>query len=151
DVTGKTLASVRASATGKDQVPTAVTTLAASLRSALGDTSSEDAKRSETETITTSSLEALRSYAQAQELGSAGKWEEAIRAFSYALKLDPNLGRAYAGIAAADANLGKREEAKQNYELALQHIDRMTEREKYRTRGGYFLFTGNADKATDEY
>src|SRR5262249_4976774 len=86
--TGKTLATATTTAADKDGVPAAVTKLAASLRTALGDTSSEEAKRIQGETITTTSLEALRSYAQAQELGSAGKWEEAIRSFSYAVKLD---------------------------------------------------------------
>jgi tetratricopeptide (TPR) repeat protein len=149
--TGKTLATASAAASKNDDVPNAVTRLAAALRTALGDTSSEETKRIEAETITTSSLEALRNYVQAQESGSSGRWEEAIRSFSYAVQLDPNLGRAYAGMAAAYANSGRRQEADENYKKALAHIDRMTEREKHRTLGGYYLFTLNPDKAIDEY
>src|SRR6185436_1382022 len=102
------------------------------------------------ETISTSSLEALKSYAQAQDLRSGGNWEEAIRYYKAALQIDPNLGRAYAGIAAAYSNLGQTAEARKNYDLALEHIDRMTEREKYRTRIGYYLFMRTTDKAIEE-
>ena len=148
---GKTLASASASAPSKDAVATAVTQVAASLRTALGDASAEQTKQAEAETFTTTSLDALRSYVQGQELGSAGNWEEAIRSFSYAAQLDPNLGRAYAGIAVAYANHGRRREAQEYYDRALRHIDRMTEREKLRTLGGYYLFSFDADKAVEEY
>jgi tetratricopeptide (TPR) repeat protein len=148
---GKTLATASVSASNKEAVAGAVTTIAASLRTALGDTSSEQTKHNEAETFTTSSLEALRSYIQGQELVSAGKSEEAIRAYSFATKLDPDLGRAYAGIAAIYHNTGRRKEAEQYYQEALRHVDRMTDREKFRTRGGYFIFKMEADNAIGEY
>src|SRR5439155_6501705 len=150
-ISGKTVATAENDAAGKDSLPTAVAKLAATLRKDLGDTAPENTKRAQAETISTSSLEAFRSYAQAQELRSSGKWEEAIGYYTDALRLDPNLGRAYSGIAAAYANLGQRDEAQKYYDLALAHIDRMTDREKYRTRGGYYLFRGSTDKATDEF
>jgi predicted Zn-dependent protease len=61
------------------------------------------------------------------------------------------MGRAYSGIAAMHANLGNREQAETYYRLALSHLDRMSEREKYRTRGGYYLFTRNDAKAVEEF
>ena len=36
------------------------------------------------------------------------------------------------------------------YKLALARIDRMTDREKYRTRSGYYLVTRNQAKAIEE-
>jgi tetratricopeptide (TPR) repeat protein len=33
----------------------------------------------------------------------------------------------------------------------MQHIDRMTDREKYRTRGGYYLAVSDGDKAVEEF
>ena len=39
--------------------------------------------------------------------------------------------------------MGRRDEAAGYYELAMSHIDQMTEREKGRTRGTYYLMTRN--------
>jgi eukaryotic-like serine/threonine-protein kinase len=47
-------------------------------------------------------------------------------------------------------NLGKRELSEENYKLALQRLDRMTDREKYRTRGGYYLTARKPQQALDE-
>jgi tetratricopeptide (TPR) repeat protein len=66
------------------------------------------------------------------------------------VQLDPNFGRAYAGLAAMQNNLGHREEAVKYYQLALAQIDRMTPREKYRTRSGYYLATRDQEKAIEE-
>ena len=70
---------------------------------------------------------------------TAGNWDEAIRHYRKAIDLDPNLGRAYAGIAAVESNRGNRAEAEKYYKEAFARIDRMSDREKYRTRGGYYL------------
>src|SRR5262249_22079449 len=35
--------------------------------------------------------------------------------------------------------------------LALEHVDRMTERERYRTRGLYYRRVGNLQKCVEEY
>jgi tetratricopeptide (TPR) repeat protein len=61
------------------------------------------------------------------------------------------MGRAYAGIAVSYFNSGRRQEAEKYYQLALSKIDRMTDREKYRTRGVYYLVVShNPDKAIEE-
>ncbi len=147
---GKLVATASVEAADKAAIPSALTKLASSLRTALGDTASDEVKRSDAETISTSSLEALRNYAQAQDLRSSGNWEEAIRYYRAALQIDSKLGRAYSGMAAAYANLGQAAEARRNFELALEQLDRMTEREKYRTRSVYYLFMRSTDKAIEE-
>jgi tetratricopeptide (TPR) repeat protein len=81
----------------------------------------------------------------------AGKWDDAIANYKKAIEIDPNLGRAYAGLAALAGNMGKRQEAVEYYKLAMARIDRMSDREKYRTRGGYFLTIRDADKAAEQY
>ena len=48
------------------------------------------------------------------------------------------------------SNLGKSDDAEKYYKLALARIDRMTDREKYRTRSGYYLVTRNQAKAIEE-
>lgn len=123
-------------------------TVAQKLRVVLGDAPSEALT---SETFTAASLEAAQNYAAGQELQWAGKYEEAIGKYAEAVKLDPTMGRAYAGMAAMYANLGERTKAENYYKLAMQHIDRMTDREKYRTRGGYYLLIRNQQKAFEEY
>jgi len=85
-----------------------------------------------------------------QDFAQAGKWADAMKAYDQAIRFDPNMGRAYAGIAAAYANQGKRQDAEKYYGLAMTHLDRMTEREKYRTRGSYYVFVRNQSKAIEE-
>ena len=81
----------------------------------------------------------------------AGRWKDAIEHYTKAVDLDPNMGRAYAGIGVSYFNSGRRQEAEKYYQLALSKIDRMTDREKYRTRGVYYLVVShNPDKAIEE-
>src|SRR5258708_4835412 len=65
--------------------------------------------------------------------------------------MDQNVGRAYAGRAATIANLGHKQESLKDYQMAMARIDRMTDREKYRTRGGYYLLVREPKKAIEEY
>jgi tetratricopeptide (TPR) repeat protein len=103
------------------------------------------------ETFTTTSLEAMKAYADAQELNALGKQEEAIKGYLRALDNDPNFGRAYSGLAAIYYNRGRPQEAERYYQEALKRIDQMNQREKYRTRGGYYLFKLNSKGAIEEY
>ena len=137
-------------APAKDQILEAVGRAAARVRETLGDTKTETAA-SDAETFTAASLEAAKAYTEAQEFGWAGKQEEAIGAYQRALAIDPDFGRAHAGLAATYSNLRRPAEAEASYLDALSHLDRMTEREKFRTRGGYYLFKRNADKALEEF
>ncbi len=68
------------------------------------------------------------------------------------MKHDKEFGRAYSGLAASYLRLGNRAEAEKNWNKALQRVDRMTEREKLRTTGGYYLgIARNYDKAIETY
>jgi tetratricopeptide (TPR) repeat protein/predicted Ser/Thr protein kinase len=103
------------------------------------------------ETFTTTSLDAIKSYSNAQELDAQGKPGEAIKEYERTLDYDANFGRAYSGLGALYYNRGDQQKAEENYKKALQHIDRMTDREKYRTRGGYYLCTFNFTNAVEQY
>ncbi len=135
----------------RDQMLEAVGKAAAKVRSALGDQSADSNRVHDAETFTAGSLEAAKAYARAQELQWAGRPDEAIGQYLQAVQLDPDLGRAYSGLAALYANRGRRAEADQYFKTALSKIDRMTEREQFRTRGGYFLFQRNPDNAIREF
>ncbi len=145
----KTLAEVSSKAVPKQKVLQEVASLSGKLRGALGD--SDLSSNAAAETFTSSSLEAAHAYAQAQTLRYSGKSEEAIQYFLKAVSVDSSFGTAYAGLAAMYANLGRRDDAVRSYKLAMSHEDRMTERERMRTRGGYYLATLDAQHAVDEF
>ncbi|MGE5275731.1 MAG: protein kinase domain-containing protein, partial [Acidobacteriota bacterium] len=149
--TGKPIATDQEKASGKDGVLGSVARLAAQVRRALGDATPQSTQLAAAETFSAGSLDAAHEYAVAQDLQWEGNWDEAIRHYRKALDLDPNMGRAYAGLAAVESNRGRRPEAEKYYKEALARIDRMTDREKYRTRGGYYLLVRNPDNAIEEF
>jgi tetratricopeptide (TPR) repeat protein len=62
------------------------------------------------------------------------------------------MGRAYAGLAVVYDDLKDDVRSKAAYAEALKRVDRMTEREKYRTLGTYYLLVArNYDKAIENY
>jgi serine/threonine protein kinase/tetratricopeptide (TPR) repeat protein len=141
-----------ATARSKDQVLRALGTVASDIRSALGDTASASERLASAETITAGSLEAVREYSMAQDLHSAGKFEEAAGYYERAIALDDEFGRAYAGWATTLYHLRRRDEAEERWKQALALMDRMTEREKYRTLGTYALaIAQNYEMAIDNY
>ena len=137
-------------AANKDAVLGAVGRMAARVREGLGDATADSDKVRDEESFTAASLDAAHAYTAAQELQWAGKYEEAFAEYKKAAELDPTMGRAYAGLGAMASSLGRGEEAEDYYKQALARLGRMTDREKYRTRGGYYLLTRNTDKARDE-
>ena len=151
-VPGTVLSEATETAADKSRVLEAVGDLSARVRTALGDATPQSAMAAEQETFTTSSLEAARDYAEAQALANANRDEEAIAAYQRALAADPRLGRAYAGWAQSEFKLGRTREAEDLYQKAFQLVDRMTEREKFRTFGTYYLnIARNYEKAAEQY
>lgn len=148
--TDKTILKEARDASSKQDVLAAAGKLAESIRKGLGDTTPESAQQAAAETFSASSLEAAHAYAVGQDFQQAAKWDDALNAYAEAEKLDTGLGRAYAGTAAIYQALGKLQEAEKYYGLAMSHIDRMTDREKYRTRSGYYLLMRNQPKAMEE-
>src|SRR5207244_9519489 len=60
--------------------------------------------------------------------------------------------RAYSGLAVSAFKTGRSAEAEDAYKKAFAVLNRMTEREKLRTLGAYYLqFTRSYDKAIDNY
>ena len=149
-ITGRVFATAEAESSAKDGVLQSVGKLAAQVRKALGDTTPESVQLAAAETFTANSIEAAHEYAVGQELAQGGQYDEAVAAYSRAVQLDPNLGRAYAGQAVIYANTGRTQQAKEHYDLALARIDRMSEREKFRTRSAYYLLMREPEKAMEE-
>jgi serine/threonine protein kinase/tetratricopeptide (TPR) repeat protein len=152
DSKAKPLASARASADRREGVPSAIGQLASDLRKRPGDTTPESARLAASETVTASSLEALQAYTRAQALADANKNEEALTAYQETIELDPNFGRAYAGMGVIYTIFKDEEKMKAAYDQALKLVDRMSEREKYRTLGTYYMSVArNYEKAIENY
>jgi serine/threonine protein kinase/tetratricopeptide (TPR) repeat protein len=149
--TGKLIASKEESAPRNEQVLRSLGRTVAAIRTALGDATPEAAQLAAMETYTAGSLAAAHAYALAQENLASGKSDDAVRYYLQAVAVDPNLGRAYSGLAAVAFNLKKREEADGYFKKALALIDRMSEREKYRTLGAYHIFAGNSEQAVEAF
>ncbi|HEY7698168.1 MAG TPA: tetratricopeptide repeat protein, partial [Vicinamibacteria bacterium] len=146
------LADVAAEAREKNDVLPVVARLASRLRTKLGDTTPESLGLATSETVTASSLEALKAYTRAQALADANKNQEALAAYQETVHLDPNFGRAYAGMGVIYTIFKDEAKAKTAYEQALKLVDRMSEREKYRTLGTYYMSVArNYEKAIENY
>ncbi len=146
---GRVLETASERASDKAGVLSAIGELAADMRRKLGDTTEI---RSESETFTAASLEAARAYAAGQDLANSGRHEDAMERYRQAVQLDPNFGRAYSGWATSAFRLGRREEAENLYQRAFGLLDRMTEREKFRTLGVYYgTIARNYPKAIENY
>lgn len=150
--TGRKLASATQAVPTRDALLGAIGKIAAPIRRNLGDTTPESAQLQSEETFTTSSLEAAHDYSQATDFAENGKSNEAIQLWLNAVKEDPNMGRAYSNLAVASINAKKPQEAAEYYKRALSLLDRMSEREKYRTLGTYYsAFLHNYPQAIENY
>jgi tetratricopeptide (TPR) repeat protein len=138
----------RVTASSREQVLTTVAEIAHDIRRDLGE---KKPPRQRPETFTSSSLDAIHAYQVAQELTLNGKANDAIAEYNHAILLDPNLGRAYSGLAVIYRNKYQIDEALKYFDQALKHVDHMTDREKFRTRGNYYATLGVPDKAIYEY
>ena len=148
--TGREIAARSSGRISKERVLSAVSQLVSPLRAGLGDKFAASRQTYAGETFTSRSLDAIHSYALAQEFQWNGKFEVAARQYSHAIQLDPDFGRAYAGLAAMNANLGRRAEAEKYYQAAMARTSHMTDREKYRTRSGYYLLIRDDSMAVEE-
>ena len=143
-VPGTVLVSRSVTADGRDEVLGAIGQVGAEIRTALGDTTSQSAVANGQETFTAASLEAASAYMQGQELLNASRYKESIPLFDRATQLDPQFGRAFAGWALSSFYIGDREKAEALYKTAFALTQRMSERERLRTYGNYYLTVGRA-------
>ena len=149
---GRIIKDATANAATRDDVLPAVGSIAGQVREALGDTTLEDGKLTDKETFTAASLEAASYYTRAQTLAAGNKDEEALPVYQKALEADPEFARAYSGLGLSAFKLGRRSEATEQWNQALKRLDRMTERERYRTLGLYYSVVSlNYEKAIENY
>ncbi|MGH9411253.1 MAG: protein kinase domain-containing protein, partial [Vicinamibacterales bacterium] len=150
-VTGGKITAKTEYAAGKNQVLAAATTLMAKVRKALGDPTSESAQLFAMRSITASSPEVVKYYVAATEAQAQAKMEDARENYLKAVQLDPNFGLGYQGLAVVSWNLGRPQEASNYIREALRHLDSMTERERFATRGYYDKLIGDNAQCVKEY
>ncbi len=151
-VSGKVLAKSEITVTNKKDILTSLPKLAAPIRKALGDTTPASVQFDEVAGgFRAASLEAVHQAAIAVDEQFAGKFQEAFDSFQKAAQMDPNFTWGYTGSAAMAQNLGRPEDAVKYMKLAMEHVDDMTERERYRNRGMYYFITGDWQNCVQEY
>ena len=128
-----------------------VTSLAGDVREALGDNESDTAQRFAMETLSATSLDAVRSYAKGMDALSRSQFNDALKAFSETTTQDPKFGLAYAGMAIASSNMGRQQDAEKYVKEAIGLVDGMTERERFRTRGMFYFITNDYQPCVKEY
>jgi tetratricopeptide (TPR) repeat protein len=149
--TGNTIASADITAPNKDALLLDIPKLAAPIRKALGDTTPVSAQLATSGPFTAASLEVVHQYGIALQQEFAGKTADSFQGFSKVAELDPNFARAYSGMSGTANDLGRQADAEKYIKLAMEHLDRMTERERFHTRGFYYLIAGNYPKCVEEY
>jgi tetratricopeptide (TPR) repeat protein len=151
-VSGKVIAKSDVTVANKQDILSSLPKLAVPIRKALGDTTPASVQFEEVSGgFKAASLEAVHQEAVAIDEQFAGKFQEAFDSFEKAVQLDPKFARPYTGMAAMAQNLGRPEDAVKYMKQAMEHVDSMTERERYRNRGMYYFITGDWQNCVQEY
>jgi serine/threonine protein kinase/tetratricopeptide (TPR) repeat protein len=148
---GDAIAREQIEAESKEKVLSALGTAASNLRKKLGESlSSIQQYDVNIEQATTSSLEALKAYAMANEERAKGRARESLAFYNRAVELDPNFAMAYARIGVFYINHDQMETAQQYLKKSYDLRDRVSERERlYITEKYYNYITGEIDKAVE--
>jgi serine/threonine protein kinase/tetratricopeptide (TPR) repeat protein len=150
-VTGNVIGTSQNSVGNKDQVLPLATRVANDVREALGGEPTDSSQRFAMEALSATSLDVVRHYAVAIQALADSKFEEAQNNLSEAVKLDPNFGLAWAGMGMMAWNQGQQQDAVRYVDEAVRHLDSMTLRERYRTRGISYLVKGDYQACVKEY
>jgi serine/threonine protein kinase/Tfp pilus assembly protein PilF len=152
---GDLLASEQVQAASKEQVLDAVGKAASRMREKLGESLASIQKFDKPlREVTTSSLDALKSYSAGMEARLTGKELDSIPLLEQAIALDPQFAAAYHQLAMVYSNLGESERAADYESKAYDLRARVSERERLSiTRGYYWMVTGTLDKEmeTEEF
>jgi serine/threonine protein kinase/Flp pilus assembly protein TadD len=146
--TGDSLAQVQEQATSKEQVLNALGLGADKLRGKLGESLASVQKFDKPlQEVTTSSLEALKAFTQADELRERGDALPPVALYHRAIELDPNFAMAYARIGNQYSTVGQADIARQNFQKAFELRERASEREKLYITEKYYDGTGQWEQA----
>ena len=146
--TGDSLAQVQEQAASKEQVLNALGLGADKLRGNLGESMASVQKFDKPlQEVTTSSLEALKAFTQADELRERGDALPPVALYQRAIELDPNFAMAYARMGNQYLTVGQADLARQNFQKAFELRERASEREKFYITDKYYDGTGQWEQA----
>ncbi|MDP2470848.1 MAG: tetratricopeptide repeat protein [Candidatus Palauibacterales bacterium] len=136
---GEVLASARASARDSSGVLDAIDEVSSRLREQIGESYSSVRESPPLAHVTTSSLEALRKYTQAQDARfREGNLDAAIGLLEEAIAIDTAFALAYRDLATILSNQRRGWDRQvRALEAAYRHRDRLTERERYLVEASY--------------
>ncbi|HKY41953.1 MAG TPA: protein kinase [Pyrinomonadaceae bacterium] len=148
---GDVFAREQIEAESKETVLSSLGTAVVNLRKRLGESLSSIQKYDvPIEQATTSSLDALKAFAMADEERAKGRARESLVLYQRAVELDQNFAMAYARIAVHYVNQDQLEAAKEWIHKAYDLRDRVSERERlYITEKYYSYVTGEIDKTIE--
>jgi serine/threonine protein kinase/tetratricopeptide (TPR) repeat protein len=148
---GDVFAREQIEAESKEKVLSSLGTAVVNLRKRLGESLSSIQKYDvPIEQATTSSLEALKAFAMADEERARGRARESLVLYQRATELDQNFAMAYARIAVHHVNQDQLEAAKEWIHKAYDLRDRVSERERLYIAEKYYSYvTGEIDKTIE--
>jgi serine/threonine protein kinase/Tfp pilus assembly protein PilF len=148
---GDTLAKEETTASRKEDVVKALSSVTTTLRTRLGESLASVQKFDVPIEATTPSLEALKTFSMGVTTQAEKGDAEAIPFFKRAIEIDPNFAMAYARLGISYANLGQPSMALQNLEKAYGLRDRVSAREKLHITADYAYATGELEKEAQTY
>jgi len=97
--------------------------------------------------ITTSSTEALQHYIMGKHLINLMRYEDSIKYFKNAIKLDPKFGMAFWGMGWAFAYLNDWDNRRISFEKTMNLLDQVSDRERYLIEG---TFLGESEATLEQ-
>jgi len=88
--------------------------------------------------VTTESVEAYRYYVEGIMLHEQLREDEAIPLLEKAVEIDPDFAMAIAKLATSYNNIGDSEKSLEYSQRAMEHLDRVTDRERYYIEGRHY-------------
>jgi tetratricopeptide (TPR) repeat protein len=134
---GRVLMSEKAEAAGEENVFRLVDEITSRVAARFELAPPEERLDRDLRDVTTASVEAYREYAEGIRFHELFREEEAAPHFERAIELDPGFAMALAKLGVVMSNLGRHEEADRYAARALEHLDRLSERERLYIEGWY--------------
>ena len=145
---GDLLAMEQTEAANKEEVLKALGKAASDLRRELGESlGSLKEFNAPIESVTTSSLEALKAYSLGAKALSRVDFLPASAFFQRAIMLDSNFAMAYGKLATIYLNTGEIQHATENIEKAYELRDRVSDRERLALTAKYQIIVGDLEAA----
>jgi tetratricopeptide (TPR) repeat protein/tRNA A-37 threonylcarbamoyl transferase component Bud32 len=148
--TGVTVGSETVRAEGQAAVLPALDGLARTIRTTLGETLDDIAQRAVPLPLaTTSSLQALKRFAEGRDAWREGRYVEARELWRSAIEIDSNFAWAHARLGTALTFMGQGPQGESHFRVAEELLDRVTQREQLWIRQLIAGYRGNRGEAAN--